>query len=167
MATMAGFIASCGGKSSKRWQQGEHFPNFELPDLDGKAAFPSAFSGVALSMNFWASWCDPCRREMAGLQKLSTLFNPGELLVVGVDVDSDVNLAREFILKNDLTFPMLSDRDMKVSNGILRIPGFPMTFLLTRERTIAKIVTGERDWMEPRTIEEIETLLNVRRMRTL
>ncbi len=86
---------------------------------------------------------------------------------MGINVDSDINLAREFILNNRLTFPMLSDKDMKLSNEILRIPGFPMTYLLTRERTIARIVVGERNWVEPQSIEEIESLLKVRRIKTV
>lgn len=167
LGAITGFMTACNGESSAKWKQGARFPDVELSSLEGTTVSLAAFSGTSLILNFWASWCDPCRREMPSLQKLSTLFSPGDLLVVGINVDSDINLAREFILNNRLTFPMLSDKDMKLSNEILRIPGFPMTYLLTRERTIARIVVGARNWVEPQSIEEIESLLKVRRIKTV
>ena len=114
-------------------------------------------------VNFWATWCEPCRREMPGLEKLGSLFNPKDLLVIGISVDSDRNLAREFSLRYKLTIPLLSDSDQALSNGILRASVFPVTYLLRRNRTIAGIIVGARNWAAPETVNEIENLLGVRR----
>jgi len=144
--------------------QGDRFPDITLPDLDGRAAPFSAYSNVALIVNFWATWCEPCRREMPDLEKLSTLFRPGDLRVIGVTVDNDTNLAREFGLRLKLTFPLVSDSKQALSNRALRITGFPTTYLLKRDHTIASIIVGVREWAEPKMIEEIEQQLSVRRL---
>jgi len=143
--------------------QGGRFPDIVLPTLDGHITAPATYRDVPLVVNFWATWCEPCRREMPSLEKLSSLFNPKDLLVIGISVDSDHNLAREFILRYKLTIPMLSDSDQVLSNGLLRIPAFPATYLLRRDRTIARTILGARDWADPKMVDEIEELLAVHR----
>ena len=143
--------------------QGDRFPGFPLPYLDGRKGLFADAAAVPLVVNFWASWCEPCRREMPSLEKLSTLFPQEELMVIGIAVDSDVNLAREFSLQYKLTFPLLSDSGMALSNGVLRIPAFPMTYLLKRDRSVARIIAGGRDWADREMVAEIEGLLGARR----
>ncbi|MDO8413596.1 MAG: TlpA disulfide reductase family protein [Gallionellaceae bacterium] len=132
----------------------------QLPNLDGNVTPFSVYSGVALVVNIWASWCPPCVQEMPSLEKLSTLFNPKDLRVIGISVDSDLNLVREFLIRVPLTFPMLWDR----GNNILHIPSFPSTFLLRRDHSIARTIVGERNWSDPKMIEEAEQLLQVQRL---
>lgn len=161
IGAVTALLPACGNQTVAK---GDRFPDVALPDLDGRITPFSAYSDVALVVNFWATWCEPCRREMPALEKLSTLFRPGDLRVIGVAVDSDVNLPREFGMRYKLTFPVLSDSNQAVTNGILRIPGFPATYLLRRDRTIARIVIGAQEWAEPKMLAEIEALLAVRRI---
>jgi peroxiredoxin len=136
-----------------------------LPGLDGRQhPLLAANAEAALVVNFWATWCGPCRHEMPSLETLSTLFRPQDLLIIGVTVDSDRNLAREFILRHHLTFPMLSDSEQELSSGVLRVPAYPATYMLKRDRTIARIIVGARDWADPHMVAEIEELLAVRRI---
>lgn len=139
------------------------FPDIMLPTLDGHETLPATYRDIPLVVNFWATWCEPCRREMPSLEKLNTLFDPKDLQVIGISVDSDRNLAQEFSLRYKLTIPMLSDHDQAVSNGILQIPVFPVTYLLRRDRTIARIIVGARDWADPKMVDEIEELLATHR----
>lgn len=132
----------------------------QLPGLDGNVVPFSVYSGTALVVNIWASWCPPCVVEMPSLEKMGTFFSPRDLRVIGVSVDSDLNLVREFLLRSKLTFPMLLDR----GNKILRIPIFPSTFLLRRDHSIAEIVVGERDWASQKMLDEVEGLLKVKRL---
>lgn len=154
-------LPACNGSSGLA--AGDHFPEIDLPYLDGHAVPFAPPAGVPLIINFWASWCEPCREEMPSLEKLSRIFRPEELLVIGVTVDSDVNLAREFSLRGKLTFPMLSDSGLVLASRKLHIPVFPATFLLQRDRTIARVTVGARDWASPTMVKEIEGLLAVRR----
>ncbi len=144
--------------------QGDHFPDIVLPGLDGRVAPLSAYANVALVVNFWATWCEPCRREMPDLEKLNALFRPEDLRVIGITVDSDANLAREFGMRLKLTFPLLSDSNQALSNSALRITGFPTTYLLRRDHSIASIIIGAREWAEPKMVDEIEQQLAVQRI---
>jgi thiol-disulfide isomerase/thioredoxin len=157
------FFSACREPSRREFVEGDRFPDVTLPYLDSRGAVFSTPSGVGLLFNFWASWCEPCRREMPSLERLSSFFSAGDLRVVGITVDSDLNLAREFSLQHKLTFPILSDSNQALSSGILRIPAFPATYLLKRDRTIARIVVGERDWADPEVVEEIGGVLGVSR----
>ena len=130
-----------------------------LPDLEGDIPSFSIYSRTALVVNVWASWCPPCVIEMPSLQKLGELFHPRDLRVIGVSVDSDLNLVREFLIRTKPSFPILLDQ----GNKVLRVPTFPSTFLLRRDHTIAKIVVGEQDWASEKLVEEIERLLFIRR----
>ena len=130
-----------------------------LPDLDGKIPPFSVYSGAALVVNVWASWCPPCVIEMPSLQKLGALFNPRDLRVIGVSVDSDLNLVREFLIRTKLSFPILLDQ----GNKVLRVPIFPSTFLLRRDHSIAKTIVGEQDWASEKLVDEVERLLLIRR----
>ena len=163
VGTAAAFLPACRDDKSKSFSQGDRFPDIALPDLDGHAASSAAYPDAALVVNFWATWCEPCRHEMPSLEKLSTLFHPKDLRVIGIAVDSDRNLAREFRLRYKLTFPILSDSDQTLASGVLRIPAFPITYLLKRDRTIARIIAGARDWADPKMVGEIEGLLTVQR----
>lgn len=158
-ATM--FAASCRNNEFKGFAAGDRFPDLLLPRLDGQSAPLALNSDAALIVNFWATWCGPCRLEMPDLEKLGTLFSPKDLVVIGITVDTDRNLAREFVLQNKLTFPMLSDSDQELSSNILRVPGYPATYLLKRDRTIARIIIGVRNWADPGVIREIEEALGV------
>ena len=160
----AACIPACQKGEPKELAQGDRFPDVVLPGLDGRMTSLAVYSDVPLVVNFWATWCEPCRREMPSLEKLSTFFYPKDFRVVGITVDSDRNLAREFSLRYKLTIPMLSDSDQTLSSGMLRIPAFPITYLLRRDRTIARIIVGARDWASSEMVNEIEGLLAVRRI---
>jgi peroxiredoxin len=160
----AACLPACQNSERRSFEPGDRFPGIVLPDLDGGAATLTAYPEAAMVINFWATWCEPCRHEMPSLERLSQLFHPKDLLVVGIAVDSDRNLAREFRLRHELTFPMLSDSDQKLSSDMLRVPAFPITYLLKRDRTIARIIVGARDWADPKLVAEIEGLLVVRRI---
>ena len=158
----AAFIPACQKDEPKGLAQGDRFSDIVLPGLDGHMTSLAIYADVPLVINFWATWCEPCRREMPSLEKLSALFYPKDLRVVGITVDSDRNLAREFSLRYKLTIPMLSDSDQTLSSGVLRIPAFPITYLLKRDRTIARIVVGAKDWADTKMVDEIERLLEVK-----
>lgn len=155
-------LAACRNESARVPVQGDRFPELVLPDLDGQMTPFSSYPGAALVVNFWATWCEPCRREMPSLQRLSNRYQPEDLRVVGVTVDDDLNLAREFRLRYNLTFPQLSDRGHMLSRTVLHIPAIPMTYLLTRDRRIARIVAGERDWTDVAVLDEIEDALDLK-----
>lgn len=158
-ATLAfALLAGCGSREVPVAGKGKPFPELKLPDLTGRETpLPR---GPALIVNFWATWCSPCREEMPSLQRLASSYPPGDLQVIGISVDDDVNLVKEFQLRHAIDFTLLSDHDQRLTNT-LQIGVLPMTFLLTREHVVADVVAGARDWAGTTMRKEIDRLLEV------
>ncbi len=108
--------------------------NFTLMDLDGKPWMLKDLKGKVVMLNFWATWCPPCRKEMPDLQALYTRFEPQEFVILGIS-DDDPEKIRAFIQKQGTTYPVLLDPGSKV-NQLLHINGIPKTFVYDREGRI-------------------------------
>jgi thiol-disulfide isomerase/thioredoxin len=124
-------------------------PRVALKGLEHEPAVTTdALVGGALVINFWASWCVPCRSEMPALQRLSRRTGPQAARVVGVSVDSDLNLAREFVRAYGLTFPNYADGADKALQRALGVKALPATVLVTADGRIAARIVGARAWDE-------------------
>ena len=84
----------------------EYLSDFSLPDLDDKPRSIMEWSGKSLIINFWATWCAPCRREMPLLQRLQDQRSEGSLQVIGIAIDN-LNDVRRFISQTGITYPNL------------------------------------------------------------
>ncbi len=129
-----------------------------LPDVDlhavdgtllqgGQRGF-AAYQGRTLIINFWATWCLPCREEMPDLQRLSELLDAKRFAVIGVAVDKDLNLVREFLLKYQIGFDQFVDPDMRLAGDTLQVEFFPETLVVGPSGKIQKRIVGARAWSE-------------------
>lgn len=159
-ALLPGILSGCAQHSEAPLAPGASFPVVQVQRLDGSAAPLDAYAGKALVVNFWATWCEPCREEMPSLQRLSQSFAPEALAVVGVTVDEDLNLVREFVLRYRIGFPIYADRDGSARRA-LRVGSYPLTYLVTRERKVAGVVAVTRDWAAPEALAEIGQKLGI------
>ncbi len=142
---LAGLIA-CGDRpDAAAVSVGRPFPALRLPALDG-AGTPGGpvAGGRNVLLNVWATWCEPCRREMASLERLAQDSRGVE--VVGVSVDEDLNLAREFVIAQRVGFANYSDRGGRAASETLGVQSLPQTFLIGRDGTLLARVAGPRDW---------------------
>ena len=124
---------------------GKSAPELELPRLFGGGVGSLAdYRGQVVVLNFWASWCEPCREESPLLQRWHERMEPRRGTVLGVDVLDLTGDARDFIDEYELTYPMLRDGegDSREGFGIL---GFPETFVIDREGRIAAVARGPVD----------------------
>ncbi len=104
--------------------------NFTLTDLSGKPWTLKDLKGKVVMLNFWATWCPPCRKEMPDLEALYRQFESQGLVILGIS-DDDPEKVREFVQKQGTTYPVLLDPGSKV-NELLHINGIPKTFVYDR-----------------------------------
>ncbi len=133
--------------------------DFKLIDLEGKWRALSDFRGQVVLLNFWATWCGPCRVEMPSMEIVyQDLKEKGfEILAISSDPQGSV-VTRPFVESKGLTFPILHDSDYRVS-GTYGIRTLPMSYLIDRQGTLRHRIFGARDWNSPEARELIHTLL--------
>lgn len=121
-------------------------PDFELPSLcGGEPIALSSFRGRILVLNFWASWCAPCRLEAPGLRQVSEQYRERGVRLLGVDFRDADAAGRAFVDEFDLTYPSVSDRDGSLADDYGLI-GFPTTFIIDQGGTIRYRFVGYLDY---------------------
>jgi peroxiredoxin len=133
-------------------------PDFTLKDLNGKTVSLAAFKGKVVLLNFWATWCPPCRAEMPALNKLHHMLKPRGLEVIAVSTDRSINDIKDFLESHKVDFTVLFDADRNAAKQY-RVFSMPTTFLISRSGIIVEKFYGEYDWTEPETKGKIEKLL--------
>lgn len=167
-------LASCGeqavpapssGQSARAPQQlveGKAFPAVTLKTLSGGSVPLQSLHGKLLILNVWATWCQPCRREMPSLQRLSQMLDPQRFAVLGLSIDGDELLASEFLISNHVSFDNYFDRNGKLSQQ-LGVSAYPETFLIAQDGTLVKRILGQQDWNSPGMIKELEAAYQLNR----
>ena len=138
---------------------GEPAPNFQLRDLNGHLITLSDLRGKVVLLNFWATWCGPCRVEMPAMEQLYRMFQRKDFEILAVSTDAQgAAITRPFQQENRLTFPILHDPDYRVglSYGARSLP---MTFLIDRQGVIRHQVFGARDWETPEAQQLVQMLM--------
>src|SRR3989338_6391370 len=132
---------------------------FMLRDLNGKLTSQGDFEGKVVLLNFWATWCANCIKEMSAIQQLYQTYSAEGLVVVGVSVDhSAPGEVKAFAEKLKINFPILHDRDSIISR-LYSNPGVPVSYLIDRQGRIAYRVLGEYDLFSPHAREAVKGLL--------
>jgi peroxiredoxin len=123
-------------------QVGAIAPDFSLVTLDGNSVRLSDFHGKPVILNFWATWCPPCREEMPALEEIWQQYGAGDVVVLGVDQGESTAIVERFIReKVDTTFPILLDSDHAIGNSYF-VRSLPTTFFIDRKGFIQEIRIG-------------------------
>jgi peroxiredoxin len=118
-------------------------PDFELVTLDGTTARLSDLRGKVVLLNFWATWCPPCKAEMPDQEALYREYGPSQdFLVVGINYEEDAPPVGAFIRERGLTFPVWLDRKGEVA-AKLGVRGLPVSFIIDREGLIRDAWNGQ------------------------
>ena len=141
---------------------GKTAPDFALTDLNDKPQRLSDFRGKVVFLNFWATWCKPCREEMPSMEVLHKNFEKDGLVILAVSIDR-VTTTKDippFIKGMNLTFPVLIDSWGKTDKPYKRM-GVPETFIIDQQGVIREIIIGPRDWTRLDSLQVLTKLLNV------
>jgi cytochrome c biogenesis protein CcmG, thiol:disulfide interchange protein DsbE len=139
---------------------GKPAPDFTLVDMNDKEVRLADYRGKVVFLNFWATWCKPCREEMPSMEVLHKNFEKDGLVVLAVSIDR-VTTKKDippFLSSMSLSFPVLIDSWGKTDKPYKRM-GVPETFIIDQQGIIREIVIGPRDWTVLDNLKTVTSLL--------
>jgi len=139
-------------------RQGAAAPAFELPSNAGKSVNLGDYKGQVVLLNFWASWCGPCRKEMPILEQLHKQYRSRGFTMVGVNVEPDSSDALGFLKATPVSFPILFDKESKVSK-LYAVQGMPNTVILDRKGNVRYVHRGYKPGEENEYLDQIRALI--------
>jgi peroxiredoxin len=133
-------------------------PDFTLRNLAGGNLRLAEQRGQVVMVNFWATWCGPCRVELPHLERLYTRYRSAGFVLLGVNVDDQAAAGLQMAQRMGLSFPVLHDADKAVTRRY-DVGAMPGTVLIDRDGTVRHLHRGYRDGMERQYEEQIRALL--------
>jgi thiol-disulfide isomerase/thioredoxin len=133
-------------------------PAFQLTSMAGKPISLDSLKGQVVMINFWASWCGPCREEMPILEKLYSKYKPMGFTMIGVNVEPDSKLAAEWLKATPVTFPILFDTKSEVSK-LYQVSSMPSTVIVDRKGNLRWMHRGYKAGAENEYLDQIRALV--------
>ncbi len=136
-------------------------PDFELPDIGGKLHRLSDLKGKVVLINFWATWCPPCRGEMPSLERLWNQLKDQDFKILAVNIgESNEQIAHfYFSVRTPLTFSILTDRH-RLASQYWPLRGLPGTYVVDREGRVTHVAHGARRWDSREMIRTLQKVIN-------
>ena len=119
--------------------------DFTLKDLNGAAHSLSDYKGKSVFLNFWATWCPPCRAEMPSMQEVYEKMDKDKYVMLAVNIREEREAVKSFISQNGYTFPILLDPDGRVASKYA-VRGIPTTYLIDEKGKVVNKIVGSREW---------------------
>ena len=156
-AILFGCSALAAAQQLRPWGGGAT-PPLSLQDLDGRPHSLEDYRGKVVLINFWATWCEPCRDEMPSMNKLRAALGGMPFAVLAVNLAEPESRIKRFLEQVPLDFPVLLDRDTATAKA-WKARILPASFLVGPDGRIRYSVLGEFDWTQERVREAIVKLL--------
>ena len=137
---------------------GQSAPDFALKSSSGENLRLSEFRGDVVMVNFWATWCGPCRQEMPLLDELYSRYQRVGFSLLGVNIDDDSGRAMDMIEELGVNFPVLFDARKEVSK-LYEVEAMPVTVIVDRTGTVRYIHHGYKPGYENKYLDQIRSLL--------
>ena len=138
--------------------EGQPAPDFALQSSTGENLRLSEFRGDVVMINFWATWCGPCRQEMPLLDALYSRYQRVGFSLLGVNIDDDSRRAMQMIEELGVSFPVLFDARKEVSK-LYEVEAMPVTVIVDREGKVRYIHHGYKPGYEDKYLDQIRSLL--------
>ena len=143
--------------------QKEKIAPFKLPMLDGKMVSLKDYRGKIIFLNFWATWCSPCIKEMPSMEELYKEMKGKDFEMLAISLDPQKEKVPPFVKALKLTFPILLDPKNVVSNEN-RIYNIPVTLILDKEGRLFGKVVGGREWGSPTSVSFFKKLSEINKV---
>jgi len=137
---------------------GQAAPDFALKSSTGENLRLSEYRGDVVMVNFWATWCGPCRQEMPLLDQLYSRYERVGFTLLGVNIDDNSSKAMNMVQELGVSFPVLFDSRKQVSK-LYQVDTMPATVLIDREGTVRYIHHGYKPGYENEYLDQIRSLL--------
>jgi peroxiredoxin len=135
-------------------------PSIILEDLNGKKVDLKIFKGKVIFLNFWATWCGPCKEEMPSMETLYGQFKDRNFVFLTISVDYEGSKpVREFIERSGYTFPVLVDPKSETLD-IFEVTGIPTTFVIDKQGKMLGKAIGPRNWNSPEIVSYLTQLIS-------
>ena len=132
-------------------------PDFTLDDLNGEPHSLADYRGRVVILNFWATWCPPCRREMPSMERAWQQLKKQDVVMLAVDVGEDVDTVFTFLADYPVSFPLLLDQEAEVVRKF-PVRGLPTSYVIDPSGRLVYQAIGGREWDEPEILEKIRAL---------
>lgn len=156
---LAGLAFWAGATSALADLEGREAPDFALKSAAGDNLRLSEYRGNVVMLNFWATWCGPCRQEMPLLDEMYDRYRKVGFTLLGVNIDDDTRKALEMAEALEVSFPVLFDAEKEVSRRYA-IEAMPGTVLIDRQGVVRYVHYGYKPGYEQAYLDEIRSLLS-------
>jgi len=159
MRLAAALLLWCAAASAQlpSWSGGPT-PALSLPDLDGKQHTLDAYRGKVVLINFWATWCEPCKEEMPSIERLRVSLQGRPFAVLAINLAEPDSRVQRFVQEARLGFPVLMDRDTATAKA-WKARLLPATYIVGPDGRIRYSYIGELDWSREPVRRQIAELL--------
>ncbi|EQD25347.1 MAG: hypothetical protein D084_Lepto4C00174G0002 [Leptospirillum sp. Group IV 'UBA BS'] len=135
----------------------EKAPEIKAPDLSGRTLHLSDYRGKVVLLNFWATWCDPCKKEIPSLIALQKKLSGRSFVVVSVAMDRRISHIPPFVRKFGIDYPVLEGRKGRVDARYFGL-GLPQSYVILPDGTLVGRVVGGRDWSSSGFVDYFRSL---------
>jgi peroxiredoxin len=157
-AMLIGCFVAASSVSAARDLVGAPAPDFTLSSLSGPNLRLSEYQGRVVMINFWATWCGPCRQEMPALQTIYQRYEPAGFTLLGVNVDAEPDGAMRMAKELGVSFPLLFDETKEVTR-LYDVRAMPVTVLVDRDGVVRYVHHGYKPGYESNYLDQVRSLL--------